>query len=91
MSNNKTIIYPTAQEIIEFNVLALDTIKTKKADKSEVLNFLKVQQIITRCIETEGNIYDKAASMLKNTIKTTCFCKRKQTNFIYYYQIFFTE
>jgi len=34
----KKIIYPTPEEIIEYNILVLNILKVKKADKHGVLN-----------------------------------------------------
>jgi len=65
------------------NILALDKIKTKKADKSEVLSYLKVQEIIRNCEETKGNIYAKAANLMKDTIKKHAFASgNRRTAFI---------
>ena len=71
LNEGDKIKYLSVQDVIEFNVLALSLIKTKKADKSEVLSFQKIQDIIDGCNETEGDIYDKAVFLLKNAIKNT--------------------
>ena len=77
------IKYLSTQDIIEFNVLALSLIKTKKADKSEILSFQKIQDIVNGCEETEGDIYDKAVFLLKNTIKKHAFASgNRRTAFI---------
>ena len=68
---NKEIIYLSKQEVIEFNILALNLIKIKKADKSDVLSYLKIHNIIDGCQQTNGDVYDKAVYLLKNTIKPT--------------------
>ena len=83
MNHKKDIIYLTTQEIIEFNVLSLSLIKTKKADKSEILSYQKIQDIVTGCEQLEGNIYDKAVYLLKNTIKKHAFASgNRRTAFI---------
>lgn len=77
------ITYLTAQEIIEFNVLSLSLIKTKKADKSEVLSYMKIQEIVSDCESAEGDIYDKAVNLLKNAIKKHAFASgNRRTAFI---------
>ena len=35
---NKEIMYPSVEKIIEYNILALASLKVKKADKAEVLS-----------------------------------------------------
>ena len=37
----KKIIYPAEERIIEYNLLALNLIKIKKADRAEVLSYKK--------------------------------------------------
>jgi hypothetical protein len=70
MTENK-IIYLTIQDIIEFNILILSFIKTKKADKSEVLSYKKIQDIVSGCKNVKGDIYDKvlAATAFDDTAK----------------------
>ncbi|MBI4646675.1 MAG: type II toxin-antitoxin system death-on-curing family toxin [Bacteroidia bacterium] len=83
MNDKKDIIYLTSQEIIEFNILALNLIQTKKADKSEVLSYRKIQDIVTGCQQEKGDIYDKAVYLLKNTIKKHAFASgNRRTAFI---------
>ena len=67
MNDNEKIKYLSVQEMIEFNVLALSLIKTKKADKSEVLSYAKIREVVDACEQMEGDIYDKAAYLLKTT------------------------
>ena len=79
----KNIIYLTSQEIIEFNILSLNLIQTKKTDKSEVLSYKKIQDIVTGCEQIDGDIYDKAVYLLKNTIKKHSFASgNRRTAFI---------
>lgn len=59
--------------MIEFNMMALNLIKTKKADKGEVLSYAKIMEVVTGCEELEGDIYDKAAYLLKKMIKQHAF------------------
>ena len=77
------IIYLTSQEMIEFNILSLNLIQTKKADKSEVLSYRKIQDIVTGCEQKDGDIYDKAVYLLKNTINKHPFASgNRRTAFI---------
>jgi len=43
------IVYPTTEKIIEYNLLALELIKVKKADKPKVLSVSKIAGIIEEC------------------------------------------
>lgn len=63
------IKYPTPEEIIELNKLVLKEIKVKKADKPYVLSYAALAESISLCKETEGDIYDKAACLLKYLIQ----------------------
>ena len=61
----KKIIYPTPEEIIEYNILVLNILKVKKADKHGVLDYGKIVELIEGCKNLQGNIYDKAVFLLK--------------------------
>ena len=65
----ENINYPTAEKIIEFNVLALIIIKAKKADSAEVLSKSKILMLLDECETKEGDIYDKALVLLKGIIQ----------------------
>jgi len=81
--NEKKIIYLTSQEIIEFNILSLKLIQIKKADKSEVLSYKKIQEIINGCELMDGDIYDKAVYLIKESIKKLAFASgNRRTAFI---------
>jgi len=83
MNESKKIKYLSAQEMIEFNVLALSLIKTKKADKSDVLSYTKIREVVDGCIQMEGDIYDKAAYLLKKMIKQHAFASgNRRTAFV---------
>jgi death-on-curing family protein len=79
----KQIMYLSIAEMIEFNILVLSLIKTKKADKSEVLSYQKIMDITHGCKELKGDIYDKAVYLLKNIIQKHVFASgNRRTAFI---------
>lgn len=79
----KTMIYPTTERIIEYNLLVLNIIKVKKADKPEVLNKQKIIDIVKQCKELNGDIYDKAAFLMMSLIQQHPFASgNRRTAFI---------
>lgn len=79
----KEVYYPTAEKIIEFNFLILKLIKVKKADKSVVLSYGKINEIIDICKKEKGNLYDKAAILLKEIIQKHPFASgNRRTAFV---------
>lgn len=77
------IIYPTTEKIIEYNLLALELIKVRKADKSEVLNKSKIREIIRECEEKDGDVYDKAIVLLEGLVQKHPFASgNRRTAFI---------
>lgn len=66
---DKKIEYPTAEQIIEYNILALTLIRIKKADTPIVLSKSKLLDIIEDCEELSGDIYDKAICLMKGIIQ----------------------
>ncbi len=67
------IIYPTPEKIIEHNVLMLNLIKAKKADKPGVLSYARIVNVINRCKKLDSDIYDKAVSLMKGLIREHAF------------------
>lgn len=77
------IVYPTSDRIIEYNYLALQFIKVKKADQPKVLSYSKIHDVIKDCINKEGDIYDKASILLKGLVKNHAFASgNRRTAFI---------
>lgn len=77
------LIYPTPEKIIEYNLLALEIIKVKKADKPKVLSRNKIVEVIQECKEKEGDIYDKSVVLLKGLIQKHPFASgNRRTAFI---------
>ncbi|MEK6857134.1 MAG: type II toxin-antitoxin system death-on-curing family toxin [Nanoarchaeota archaeon] len=65
----KKLVYLTVERIIEYNILAINIIKIKKADKAEVLSKSRLIDIVSACEELEGDVYDKAVFLLKSLIQ----------------------
>lgn len=51
------IKYPETKEIIEYNKIALERIKVKKADKHEVKSTSKINKVLNNCRNLRGSIY----------------------------------
>lgn len=67
------IIYPTTEEIINYNKYVLEKIKVKKADAPKVLSELKLREIISKCENLKGDVYDKASLLLEGLIQGHVF------------------
>ena len=79
----KKIIYPTPERIIEYNMLILNLIKVKKADKAKILSHSKIVDIVKECKKVRGNIYKKAVFLLKGLIQKHPFASgNRRTAFV---------
>ena len=79
----KEIVYLTTTKVGEFNLLAINIIKAKKADRFAILNKAKLIGIINDCEELEGDVYDKAVCLLKGIIQKHPFASgNRRTAFI---------
>jgi len=77
------IVYPTPEIIIEYNFLVLELIKVKKADQPKVLSHHKIIEVIEECRFLDGEIYDKAACLLRGLVKKHPFASgNRRTAFI---------
>jgi prophage maintenance system killer protein len=77
------IYYPTSEKIIEFNLLALNIIKVKKADRPEVLSYEKIRKTTEECKDKKGDVHDKAVVLLKGLIQKHPFASvNRRTAFI---------
>ncbi len=77
------INYPNPEKIIEYNMLALNILKVKKADKPEVLSYARIKEVIEDCTEKKGDLYDKAVVLLKGIIQKHPFASgNRRTAFI---------
>ena len=77
------IIYPNPEKIIEYNLLVLNIIYAKKADKPELISKSKLIDVIEECKNFKGDIYDKAVILLKGLIQKHPFASgNRRTAFI---------
>jgi len=77
------VVYPTAERLIEYNFLALEFIKVKKADQPKVLSHSKISEVIADCEKKEGDLYDKAVILLKGLVQKHPFASgNRRTAFI---------
>ena len=77
------ISYPTSDRVIEYNYLALQFIKVKKADKPKVLSYNKIVEIIKDCKAKKGDVYDKAVVLLRGIVQKHAFASgNRRTAFI---------
>jgi len=75
--------YPSAEKIIEYNILSLTFIKVKKADQPKVLNQRKIINILDETKKVRGDIYDKAIVLMKGLIQEHAFASgNRRTAFI---------
>ena len=79
----KKTIYPTPERIVEYNLLALNIIKVRKADKADVLSHTKLLGAVEDCKNSRGDVYDKAVILLKGLIQKHPFASgNRRTAFI---------
>ncbi len=77
------LYYPTPERIIEYNLLAIAFLKTKKADSPKVLNKSKLNKVINLCKQERGDMYDKAVVLCKGLIREHPFASgNRRTAFI---------
>ncbi|MFW6025176.1 MAG: Fic family protein [Candidatus Woesearchaeota archaeon] len=75
--------YPTVEEIIELNLLILEKINVKKSDKFKVLSYTELEKAIESTKNHDGDLYDKATTLLKGLIKNHAFASgNRRTAFI---------
>ncbi len=75
--------YLSVEKIIELNVLAINLIKVKKADKAEVKSRQKITDSINETTGKQGDIYDKAVVLAKGLIQKHAFASgNRRTAFL---------
>ncbi|MBI2185315.1 MAG: type II toxin-antitoxin system death-on-curing family toxin [Thaumarchaeota archaeon] len=65
--------YPTENQIIQLNKEVLAEIRVKKADRHKVLRRPAISAAIEEAKNEPGDIYDKAASLLRSLIQSHPF------------------
>ncbi len=77
------VVYPSVDKVIEFNLLALNVIKAKKADSAQVLSKVKILNTISACKALKGDLYDKSVILFKGLIQEHAFANgNRRTAFI---------
>ena len=75
--------YPSPERIVEYNFLALELIKVKKADAPKVLSMAKIREALQDCQTVEGDLYHKAMVLLKGLVQKHPFASgNRRTAFI---------
>ncbi|MEK6941956.1 MAG: type II toxin-antitoxin system death-on-curing family toxin [archaeon] len=75
--------YLSVEKIIELNVLAINLIKVKTADKAEVKSRQKITDSINETTGKQGDIYDKAVVLAKGLIQKHAFASgNRRTAFL---------
>jgi death-on-curing protein len=75
--------YPDSDEVAEFNQLALSIVRTTKADSHAILSVAKINSAIDECRNSPGNIYDKAAVLMRALTKAHAFASgNRRTAFL---------
>ena len=76
-------IYLDVERIIEYNALALEKLKVKKADRPEVMSRQKLVSAVDVCKSVNGSVYDKAAAFLIALIQAHAFASgNRRTAFL---------
>jgi death-on-curing family protein len=79
----KKLMYPTTQMVIRYNIIALSVFKVKKQDKPEVMSHSTIVEILEQCRELDGDLYDKAAFMMRALVQRHPFASgNRRTAFI---------
>ncbi len=77
------VTYPAVDKIVEFNSLALNVIRVKKADSAKVLSRGKISGVLDSCKKTKGTPHDKAVVLLKGRVQGHPFASgNRRTAFI---------
>ena len=79
----REIEYPTEDMIIEYNALAITMFETKKSDEAKLQSYTKISDAIEKCRAKVGDLYDKAAVLLKELVQAHAFASgNRRTAFI---------
>ncbi len=76
-------LYPSTEDIISVNEEVLKEIKVRKADAHKVLSRVKIDKVLESVKCSKGDLYDKAAVMLKDLIQAHPFASgNRRTAFV---------
>jgi len=79
----KEFKYPNSDEVAEFNPLALSIVRVTKADSHAVLSLGKINSAIEECRESTGDLYYKAAVLMRALTKAHAFASgNRRTAFL---------
>ena len=79
----KKLLYPTVERVIACNYRILTEIKVKKADRPELLSHRKLANALDDAKKLEGDLYDKAALLLKDLVQAHAFASgNRRTAFL---------
>jgi death-on-curing family protein len=67
------IKYLTVRELIEINKYVLKAFHDKKGDKHEILDMVKIIDVIYEVEEMKGDIYEKAAYLMFHIVRGHAF------------------
>ena len=70
---SKNIEHPSVGKVIEYNLLILNLIKVKRADKAEVLSEGVISRALKETKEMGGDIYERAVCLLRGLIQGHAF------------------
>ncbi len=77
------MMYPSPERIVEYNILALELIKVRKADRPKVLNLPALRSVLDDCESAQGDVYDKAVVLLRGLVQKHPFASgNRRTAFI---------
>ena len=66
---SERIKYPTAEKIVEYNLLVLTVVPGKKKDRPRLASRAKLDDVLVRCRVAGGDVYDKATVLLCGLIQ----------------------
>ena len=65
--------YPTLDELVEANRAVLREIRVRKADSARMSSSASLRSIISRAMQTEGDVYKTATSLLTDLVRMPPF------------------
>lgn len=74
------LVYPTVDDVIAYNALALSRFTVKKADRHEVRNSAAIKNAITASVAAPGDVYAKAAVLLTGFCQAHAYRERQPSH-----------